>query len=98
MGLFQLENIMKLTGTTCYSHLLYVMCGGERTFGNAIATIKFNSPEFAHEGIAGYIETKYEIEVKDLVAFANLWNSWYSLPDIRRLNLYGLAKGLGDCK
>ncbi len=74
------------------------MCGGEGTLGSAVRSIKISKPNFQHEGIAGYIETDYEIEVADIVAFANLWNSWYSLPDKRRLDLYGLAKGLGDCK
>lgn len=89
---------MKVTGITCYSHLLWIMCGGENTFGRAVHSITFSKPEFTHEGVAGYIETKYEIEIADLVAFSNLWNSWYSLPDKRRTELYGLAKGLGDCK
>ncbi len=89
---------MKLTGTTCYSHLLWIMCGGEKTFGNAVHSIKFSKPEFAYEGVTGYIETKYEIDVADILAFGHLWNSWYSLPDKRKMELYGLAKGLGDCK
>mgnify|MGYP000709254040 CR=1 FL=1 len=89
---------MKISGTTCYSHLLWVMCGGEKTFGNAIRSITFDTPDFVHEGLAGYIETKYTIEVHDLVAFARLWESWYALSDKKRLDLYGLAKGLGDCK
>ena len=88
---------MKISGTTCYSHLLWLMCSGE-PLEHGVSSIKFNSPAFTHEGVAGYIETKYEIEIKDLVKFAQIWNTWYSLPDKRRLHLYGLAKGLGDCK
>lgn len=73
------------------------MCSGA-PLEQAIYKITFKSPGFAHEGIAGYIETEYEIEVKDLKAFTNIWDSWYDLPEKRRLYLYGLAKGLGDCK
>ena len=73
------------------------MCSGE-LLEQAVHKITFKQPNFVHEGVAGYIQTDYEIEVKDLQVFTNIWNTWYSLPDTRRLNLYGLAKGLGDCK
>ncbi len=55
-------------------------------------------PDHAHEGITGYIETEVVFEIRDLKRFADLWDSYYTLSDTRRLNLYGLAKGLGDCK
>ena len=73
------------------------MCSGE-LLEQAVHKISYKTPAFCHEGVAGYIETAYEIEVKDLVTFSNIWNTWYSLSEKRRLNLYGLAKGLGDCK
>lgn len=88
---------MKITGTTCYSHLLWLMCSGE-LIEHSINSLKFSSPNFSHESVAGYIETKYEIEVKDLVKFSHIWEGRYTLPDKRRLGVYGLAKGLGDCK
>lgn len=70
------------------------MCSGE-TLQNAVHSVSFKDPGFKHEGIAGYIETEYEIIIKDLEAFANLWNSYYSLSDKRKLDLYRLSKGLG---
>lgn len=88
---------MKLIGTCCYSQLVYLMCAGA-PFQRAVHSINFKEPRFDFEGIAGFIETEYTIEVKDLKAFTNIWESWYSLSDKRSLDLYGLAKGLGDCK
>ena len=88
---------MKLTGKTCYTQLLWLMCSGE-LLEQAVHKISYTTPEFRYEGMAGYIETNYEIEVKDLRAFSNIWYSWFSLTDKRRNELYGLAKGLGDCK
>ena len=73
------------------------MCAGEQ-FSIAVHKITLKEPAFQHEGMAGYIETEYEIEVANLQTFCNIWNSWYSLSDTRRIQLYGLAKGLGDCK
>jgi hypothetical protein len=51
-----------------------------------------------HEGVAGFIETEVEFVLKDLKRFADLWDSWYTLTDKKKIDLYGLAKGLGDCK
>lgn len=88
---------MIITGKTCYSRLLWLMCAGE-LFSRAVSRLDFTAPNFEHEGVAGYIETTYTIEVRDLKTFAAIWDAWYSLTEVRRLNLYGLAKGLGDCK
>jgi hypothetical protein len=55
-------------------------------------------PYHDYEGMAGYIETEVEFVLKDLKQFADLWGSWDVLTDKRKLNLYGLAKGYGDCK
>lgn len=83
---------------TCYSRVLWILCAGE-PFQDAISTLKITSgPHFKHEGVAGFIETDVEIEVKDILKFAQLWESWLSLSSTRRLHLYGLAKGVGDCK
>lgn len=73
------------------------MCAGE-PLQRAVSNISIKHPRFDFEGMAGYIETDYTIDIKDLMAFANIWNAWYALSDKRRLELYGLAKGLGDCK
>lgn len=74
------------------------MCAGP-LFGKAVSNVHVTKgPYFQHEGVAGYIETEVEFEIKDLEIFTRLWMGWYVLSDIKRLNLYGLAKGLGDCK
>ena len=88
---------MKLTGKTCYTQLLWLMCSGE-LLEQAVHKVSYTTPEFKYEGMAGCIETNYEIDVKDLIVFSNIWYAWYNLPEKRRLELYGLAKGLGDCK
>ena len=88
---------MQLKFTTCYSHLLYILCSGP-ILEDAIRSVKYSAPNFAHEGLAGYIEVNVEVEIKDLSKFNNIYMAWYSLNDTRRLNLYGLAKGLGDCR
>lgn len=89
---------MKLTINCCYSQLLWIMCAGE-SYSNSVErmTIK-KGPLHQYEGMAGYIETEVEFEIKDLRKFTDLWYSYYSLPDRRKLDLYGLAKGLGDCR
>lgn len=56
------------------------------------------APNHDHEGIAGYIETEVEFTVTDLAKLSGLLDSYYTLTDERRAGLYGLAKGLGDCK
>lgn len=89
---------MKLVVNACYSHILYIMCAGE-VFSDSVKEMAIlKGPFHKHEGIAGYIETEAVFEIRDLKKFANLWDSYYSLSDKRRLDLYGLAKGLGDCK
>jgi hypothetical protein len=74
------------------------MCSGE-AYSKAVSRMAIlEGPHHQYEGMAGYIETKVEFEIRDITRFANLWESYYSLSDTKRLNLYGLAKGLGDCK
>lgn len=88
---------MKLIGKCCYSRLLWLLCAGE-LLQQAVSNVTFESPQFDVEGFNGYIEVQYIIEVKDLQKFTNLWESFWSLTEKRRIELYGLAKGLGDCK
>jgi hypothetical protein len=74
------------------------MCAGE-LFSNAISKMTITKgPLHQFEGMAGYIETEVEFDIKDLEIFTRLWYNWYSLSNTKKLNLYGLAKGLGDCK
>jgi len=89
---------MKLTVNTCYSHILYIMTSGP-LYSQAVNSMKtIKGPDFVSEGMAGYIETEVEFYIKDLEVFSRLWYAWYSLTDTQRINLYGLAKGLGDRK
>lgn len=89
---------MRLTVNTCYSRVIWLMCSGP-SFSAAVSKMNIiKGPYHDYEGIAGYIETEVEFEIKDLAKFTNLWESYYSLSDKRRMDLYGLAKGLGDCK
>lgn len=74
------------------------MCSGP-LFSDAIESMQIlEGPYHQFEGVAGYIETVVSFKIKDLSTFARLWESWYTLKDTQRTNLYGLAKGLGDCK
>lgn len=89
---------MKLTINTCYSRILWIMCQGP-IFSNCVESMRIvKGPYHNHEGMTGYIETEAEFVLKDLTKFAYLWDSWFSLSDKKRLDLYGLAKGYGDCK
>lgn len=84
---------MKIIDTTCYSHILYLQTRGER-FKQAINKLAITyGPAFDHEGMAGYIETTVEIEVKDLKVFSDIWLEWYNLPGDKRIQIYSLAKG-----
>jgi hypothetical protein len=74
------------------------MCSGP-TFSDCVESMKIIRGPYHHsEGMAGYIETEVEFTLRDLSKFADLWDSWYTLTDKRKLDLYGLAKGLGDCR
>lgn len=89
---------MKLTAKTCYSHILWMLCSGP-VFKESVSKFTIVSgPHYEFEGMAGYIETDVEFEISNLEKFTPLWCSWYSLPAKKRLDVYGLAKGLGDCK
>ena len=89
---------MKLYITMCYSQLLWVMCAGPR-FSACVSGMRIvKGPAHDLEGMAGYIETEVEFTVTDLAKLSGLLDSYYTLTDERRAGLYGLAKGLGDCK
>ena len=89
---------MKLIDKMCYSRLLWIQCSGPM-FGEAVNSFCVKEgPYFQYEGVAGYIETVVEFDIRDLQKFTNIYESYNSLTDKRRAELYGLAKGLGDCK
>ena len=69
------------------------MAQGPR-FSSCVSSIKISSPEHAHEGVAGYIQTDVTVEIKGLTSFAELWDSWYNLDDGQRTHWYRQASGL----
>lgn len=69
------------------------------SFSMAVNSMQIiHGPFHEHESMSGYIETEVEFGIKDLQRFTNIWESWNHLSDKRKLEAYGLAKGLGDCK
>lgn len=89
---------MKLIITMCYSRLIFLMCAGPK-FSECISGMRIvRGPNHEHEGMAGYIETEVEFTVTDLAKLSGLLDSYYTLTDESKAGLYGLAKGLGDCK
>lgn len=68
------------------------MSKGER-LEQAVYSISCKSPNFACEGMVGYVETEVSIEVKDLQTFTELWQSWYVESTEKRNKLYSLMLG-----
>lgn len=83
---------MKLSVTTCYSHLLYMQMQGP-LFQQAVSSVIFTSPRFDHEGLAGYIETTITFEIHDLKVFTKLYTDWYTYADGDKV--YNCALGRG---
>lgn len=75
----------------CYSHLVYLMLSGE-DFEQAINNVQFSSPNFAHEGLAGYIEVDVTFDVKDLKKFAEIYLNYYELDHRIKQKLYTQIK------
>ena len=89
---------MKLIITMCYSRLIVLMCAGPK-FSECISGMRIvRGPNHEHEGMAGYIETEVEFTIKDLSKFSALYDAYHHLSEERKLDVYALAKGLGDCK
>ena len=76
----------------CYSKLLWLM--SNKPFMESINKVTFKRPEFDFEGMAGYIRVEVEFEVRDLFAFANILERWWSLPDGVKMEMYKTAKGM----
>jgi hypothetical protein len=84
---------MKLTVNTCYTRVLHLLCSGE-DYSQAVFSMRtINGPKFEYEGMAGYIETEVEFNIRDLAKFTELWESWFKLTEDQKLKLYYLAKG-----
>lgn len=82
----------------CYSQLLWAMCAGP-SFSACVSGMRIvKGPAHDLEGMLGYIETEVEFTVRDLAKLSRLLDSYHTLTDERKAGLYGLAKGLGDCK
>lgn len=89
---------MKLIITMCYSRLLFLMCAGPK-FSDCVSGMRIvRGPCHDLEGMAGYVETEVEFTIKDLSKFSSLYDAYHRLSDERKLDVYALATGLGDCK
>lgn len=82
---------MKFKATTCYSHILFMMFCHGKMLAECTNSVVVGKPGYDHEGMAGYLETTIEVDIKDLTKFAILWDSWYTAPN--RDELYAMAKG-----
>ena len=81
---------MKLSVTTCYSHILFMQLQGEK-FADAIRSVKMSAPNFGAEGFNGYIEVTAEFEIKSLATFTEIYNAWYTYS--KRSEFYADIKG-----
>jgi len=84
---------MKLTDTICFSKLLWLLTQVE--FNEAVTKMTHTAPDYANEGMAGYIETKLEMEVRDITKFSKVYEKWYTLSDREKTDMYSLALGKG---
>lgn len=69
--------------------MLYLLLQGE-SFQRAVCSYTSTSPDFAHEGVAGYVEVVLTFEIKDLEVFTKIWYGWYKCED--RTGLYHKMK------
>lgn len=65
---------------------------GDR-FSKAISKVELTAPDYAHEGINGYLETKVTFEVRDLTEFSKLYSSSYDSD--KTMVLYTQLKKVG---
>lgn len=63
---------MKIEINMCYSHLMSMLMMPE-AFNKAVYKYESSSPNIEHEGMAGYMETIVIFHLKDLSAFATLF-------------------------
>ena len=84
---------MRITETTSYDKLLYLMTRGV-DFRRAVRNLEIISgPDYNSEGFAGYIEVKFAVEVENLEVFTRIWLDWHTLSEAYRNAFYALAKG-----
>lgn len=84
---------MVIEETCCYTRVLHLLSAGA-LLEQAIHGIQFDAPNYRHEGMAGFIETRVKIRVNNLQVFTNIWESWWSVSEQEKLKLYARAKGL----
>jgi hypothetical protein len=65
---------------------------GER-FARAVHSVNFTKPNYIHEGLNGYLETKVTYTIDNLAEFSKLHYESYSTE--KALDLYGLLKKIG---
>ena len=79
---------MKLiVNDTCYTHLMWMLTFRSKEFSSAVTKYECSSPEFEHEGMAGYVGCKISFDIKDLSLFARIFNEWYTAEN--RSEFYG---------
>lgn len=71
----------------CFTHLSWLQRQNE--FLRAVSRVTYTQPAFEFEGIAGYIETKVEFEIKDMVLFAKVYNDYYSVDHAYKMKIRG---------
>lgn len=76
---------MKITNTMCYTHLAWLLRQGE--FLRSVSNVSFSQPAVEFEGMAGYIETKVEFDVKDIVLFAKVYIDYYSVDNDYKMKI-----------
>lgn len=78
---------MKFTTTMCHSHLLWMLMN-TKDFEQAVFKYHATSPAYQSEGVAGYIETTVDFELKSLSQFSELYNAYYKLDCDQRIKWY----------
>lgn len=87
---------MKLyVDSTCYTHLMWMLTFRSREFSEAVFKYECSSPEFNHEGIAGYVGCKISFDIKDIALFSKIFNEWYSAEN--RNDFYGQIVNSNKC-
>ena len=87
---------MNLTVTMCHSHLMSMLLQPEQ-FQTAVRSYSATSPDVAHEGMAGYMETKVIFEINDLTTFAKLFEFSRTYPSNRSEWYWKVKQGLMGC-
>lgn len=86
---------MKIIDTICYSKLLWLQT--QVVFNKSIYKLAYSKPDYASESMAGYIETKVEIDVLDFEGIAKCYQAWVELSNDEKMDFYNIAMGYKVC-